>query len=119
MRRPGLIYAVYITVCESEAQASVNVANGVRLQRLDAVTPHPAGVALAQRYFFSQKATLPGFALTHVSAALSGFIFLPAIRLATVFWSFDVHLNLLTTATAGEPLFANLLLITLSRTVGG
>ena len=83
MRRPGLIYAVYITV--AERGEGRRTANGVRCKRLDAVTPHPVGVALVQRYFLSQRATLPGFALTQSSAALSGFIFLPAIMFATVF----------------------------------
>ena len=36
-------------------------------------------------------------------------------QVGDVFWSFDVHLNFLITETAGEPLFANLPLITLSR----
>ena len=71
------------------------------------------------RYFASQALTLPGFAFTHASAALSGFIFLPAIRFATVFWSFDVHLNFLTPQTAGEPLFANLPLMILSSRYDG
>ena len=41
--------------------------------------------------YLSQALTFPGFALTHCSAAFSGFSFLPEMRLATKFWSADVH----------------------------
>ena len=66
-----------------------------------------------------QDLTLPGLALTHLAAASSGFIFLPEIRFATKFWSADVQVNFLITETAGEPLFANLLLTTLSSWYDG
>ena len=49
--------------------------------------------------YFSQALTFPGFALTHCSAAFSGFIFLPEMRLATKFWSLDVHFQALTNLT--------------------
>src|SRR3954468_20855119 len=81
------------------------------LQRPTPSHPAPRALILDPRYFFNQSATLPGFALTQVSAALSGFIFLPETSFTTVFWSSDVHVNFRFTKTAGEPLFANLLLI--------
>ena len=88
MRRPLLIYAVYIK------------AGGRRQPRLrfrvpPPTKPRPGGGATAVRrtppsvpsadYFASQALTLPGFAFTQTAAALSGFIFLPEIRFATVF----------------------------------
>jgi hypothetical protein len=63
----------------------------------------------------SQALTFPGFALTHCSAAFSGFIFLPAMRFATKFWSLDVHFQFLTNLRAVEPLVANFFEMSLSR----
>ena len=58
----------------------------------------------------SQALTLAAFALTHFSAAFSGFTLSPAIHLATRFWSAFDHLKFRSTLTAGEPLWANFLL---------
>ena len=68
-------------------------------------------------YFASQALTLPGFALTHCSAAFSGSMCFPAMRLATRFWSSAVHFQRLITPTAGEPVFANFDVISLPMIV--
>ncbi len=58
-----------------QAQAGAEEAAGG-----DEEAPPPAALAAS---YFSQAFTFAAFALTHCSAAFSGFIFLPAIRLAT------------------------------------
>src|SRR5262245_20541016 len=61
--------------------------------------------------------TLPGFALTHFSAALSGLILSPAIHFATSSWSAFVSVNRFAKPTAGEPLVANFELMSFMITV--
>src|SRR6478609_7481342 len=68
-------------------------------------------------YLPSQTLTFAWLAFTHCSAALAGSMCFPAIRLATKFWSSEVHFQRLITPTAGEPLFANFVEITLSMIV--
>jgi hypothetical protein len=58
---------------------------------------------------------LAWFAAIHFCAALSGSMCCPAIIPATVFWSAFDQLNRFSTATAGEPLFANFALKNFSR----
>ena len=54
--------------------------------------------------------TLAWFAAIHACAALSGSTCFPAMAPATEFWSAFDQLKRFNTATAGEPLFANLAL---------
>src|SRR6266852_281838 len=66
------------------------------------------------RYLPSHLLTFAWFAAIHAFAALSGLTCFPAIAPATEFWSAFVQLNRFSTATAGDPLFANLALKNLS-----
>ena len=58
--------------------------------------------------------TFAWFAAIHAFAALSGSTCFPAIAPATEFWSAFDQLKRYSTATAGEPLFANFALKNLS-----
>src|SRR4026207_206588 len=67
-----------------------------------------------ERDYFSQELTLALFFATQAAAALSLSMCFPEMRLDTKFWSADVHLNFLTTLSAGDPLFAKSLETNLS-----
>src|SRR5712691_733953 len=84
-------------------------------------TSTPTGVKRsAERpssYLPSHLLTFAWFAAIHFCAALSGFMWSPAMYFATSSWSVFVQLNRLSTVKAGEPLFANFALKTLLRTM--
>src|SRR3990170_8762551 len=83
---------------ESVGVLIVGVGSGLALMHVPCINARPD----PESAHFSQALTLAAFAFTQTAAALSGFIFLPAMRLETVFWSADVQLNFLINGIAGK-----------------